>query len=766
MIILAELTPLDTVAGTRKTVRATNANDQRVTGLNSLVWRPAISELPSLAMRLFKGDFDGTFSPAVGGMALQVDQLEGFDANVRRFFWQGASVKLWAGTLGQAWPWTQIFDGIVGEGPSAENNKVTLPLKVNTEPFDADILTLKYAGTGSAEGGGDLKDKVKPWLLGRCFNVEPVLINATYSIYQFSAYGAIQGVSKLYERGSDFGASSGDYASYAALQAATIAAGSWATCKAEGLVRLGAPQYGVITGDVDGDAPGGTWRRKTGEIITRVATNAGASAGLDATSLTALDTALAGLSNQGRIGVYLTDQEKLIDFAARLAAPCNAQAGISLMGKLFVARVGSLPSPTLTLDAQQRQMPRVVESSETGVSPPFSLVQMGYARAWRVHTADEVAFADPLYTNLAGRPLTYRVVARGISSSYSTSAGITDEEGASLGTGARSYNVAVFSRATGALVSHTTYDVFGSTANATAMASALNALDNTKIVVIYTYDEPQNNRTNGGLEAAMYRCGASAAVFGSFNLFKYRSAYVLIGIPDIGKGNGYEAYAGATDSSTTAWVDVPFSIYNGLPITSGVGTTNSSVLDLDYYGELNATYGATGTDPVGSITATDVSATIASGGGVASNQVSTGAIQADAVSERPVTTLGTGFTLSMSMQLVLDLTLPAGTAGELQAIQGAIDAYSSNYEGSMTSINITVEQCDYSTGSLYATLISNRTIASFSDENTTSGFSAPFSFTTMPDSTNRRYKIYARHNDSTGASCQTSSFAFSTALKR
>jgi hypothetical protein len=395
MIILAELSPLDTVAGTRKLLRASSANDPAVTGLNDVIWRPAITEEAEIGIRLFKGDFDGQAAPSTGSLSVQIDQWLSIEPNVRRFLWQGAPVKFYAGVSGQAWPWTVVFEGLVDQF-SAEANTVKLNLKVNTEPFDADVLTLKYAGTGGAEGDANLKDKVKPFLLGRCFNVEPILINSVDNVLQFSGYGAIQAVNFLYERGSGFGASQGNYATYAALVAATIPPGQWATCLAQGMIRLGAPPYGVITGDIDGDKVGGTWWRKTGEIIQRIASNSGVSGSLiESASFTALDTALAGLSNQGRIGVFIDSQESVLDMAAKLAAPCNAQVGVSLAGKMFVGRV-AIGTPTITLDAQQRQLPRVTSSAEVSVSPPFSYIEMGYARSWRKHTDEEIAGIENL----------------------------------------------------------------------------------------------------------------------------------------------------------------------------------------------------------------------------------------------------------------------------------------------------------------------------------------------------------------------------------
>jgi hypothetical protein len=129
-----------------------------------------------------------------------------------------------------------------------------------------------------------------------------------------------------------------------------------------------------------------TWLRKTGEIINRIATNAGVSGALiDSASLTALDTAVPY-----NINLYLTEQTTVLEIARRLARPCNAQAGVSWLGKLFVTRV-VIGTPALTLDAQGRRKPGVTNSSETDVSPPYWRLEMGAQRSWRVHTPDEIA---------------------------------------------------------------------------------------------------------------------------------------------------------------------------------------------------------------------------------------------------------------------------------------------------------------------------------------------------------------------------------------
>lgn len=390
MHVLAEFTPLDPVTGLRPVLRVCSAEDRRITALNGTRWWPAMVETPVLTLRLFDGDFSSDVEAGGASLAVLHNRLLKLDPLAGRFAWAGAGVKIWAGNAVDAWPWTQWFEGKV-TGFEARGHRLKLQAKVNTEPFEKDALTLTYAGTGGAEGDANLKNKVKPWVFGRALNVEPVLVDATNNVYQFSAYGPIQAVNVLYERASDFGVSAGDYASYAALVAATIPAGRWGTCLAQGLIRLGAPAYGVITGDVDGDKPSGVWIRRTGEIISRIATHAGVSSALlDTASLAALDAAVPY-----NINLVLDQQTTVLDIARRLARPCNAQAGVSWLGKLFTVRV-AIGTPALTLDAQGRQKPGVLRSIETDVSPPYWRLEMGAQRAWRVHTLDEISSYDPL----------------------------------------------------------------------------------------------------------------------------------------------------------------------------------------------------------------------------------------------------------------------------------------------------------------------------------------------------------------------------------
>ena len=393
--ILAEVAPLKIADGSRPVLRASSAQDRRLNGVAGERWWPGITKLPSLAIPLFDGDFTEEVAPGSASFTLRLEALANLDASVRAYRWAGAAVSLYAIdgglSLNAAGSYdvasldaARIFKGRV-ESFAIDGGALSLTAEVDQEPFNKDVLQLTYAGTGEAEGGEDLKERLKPWIFGRALNVEPILINSVDNVVQFSAY-PIQGISALYERGSSFGPSIGNYSSYAQLVAATLPAGRWATCHALGMARLGAPPYGIITGDVDGDNVSGFIRR-TGAIIRRVALASGVALDqIDTASLDALDAAVPY-----DINLVLTEQISVLDLARRLALPCNAQAGLDFQGRLFAVRP-SIGSPSLTLDAQGRQLPPVRRCQEADVSAPYKRIMFGANRSWRVHTFDEIAF--------------------------------------------------------------------------------------------------------------------------------------------------------------------------------------------------------------------------------------------------------------------------------------------------------------------------------------------------------------------------------------
>lgn len=391
---VALITPYDPVLQVRREVRVSSVQSRIATGLGKQRWFPAIVKPPVIAWQGFEGDFSTSVSPASTSMEISLLALADDPSftNAARFFWRGADIEIFAGRTSDPWPWRSMFKGQV-TADGIDGQKLTLQASVNSDVFEADVLTATYAGTGGVEGGDDIKGRLKPLALGWPQNVEPVLINAVYSIYQFSAYGPIEAVTALYERGSDFGSADADYADYAALQAATVPDGGWATCLAEGLVRLGAPEAGVITGDLKGHEVDGAAPRLTGAIISLLASLAGVDPQmLVQESLDSMDAAVPY-----PVSIHLTQKVSFAEVARRMVLPCNHQAGVSALGEFYVAAPDLGKPERITLHAQGKRMPQVAKVRELGVSRPYWRTVMGAARCWRVHAPDEIAWGGYTY---------------------------------------------------------------------------------------------------------------------------------------------------------------------------------------------------------------------------------------------------------------------------------------------------------------------------------------------------------------------------------
>jgi hypothetical protein len=109
-----------------------------------------------------------------------------------------------------------------------------------------------YGGTGGLDGTAAMKGQEKPWRAGLHRNASPVQIHPGLLAYQMHD-GAIQGVISVRGRGAAFGFV-GDYPTWDALSAPVLAGGTYATCLAAGVLRLGSPTTS-LTVDFRGAAP-------------------------------------------------------------------------------------------------------------------------------------------------------------------------------------------------------------------------------------------------------------------------------------------------------------------------------------------------------------------------------------------------------------------------------------------------------------------------------------------------------------------------------
>lgn len=126
----------------------------------------------------------------------------------------------------------------------ASEDSVTVTIKDKIERLDGPAQPDVYLGTGGAEGSEDVANKRKPIVHGGCYAVDPVLIETSLLIYQCGQAGTT--ATAVYDRGAILTYSGNNRADYAALAAASVSAGQYDRCSAEGLFRLGSAPAGFL----------------------------------------------------------------------------------------------------------------------------------------------------------------------------------------------------------------------------------------------------------------------------------------------------------------------------------------------------------------------------------------------------------------------------------------------------------------------------------------------------------------------------------------
>ncbi|KKC24848.1 hypothetical protein WP12_16555 [Sphingomonas sp. SRS2] len=384
---LIQIDAYDPVAAATVTLRAASHDHPAVCHLNGQLWWPAIAELPKLRYDFFSGSFDGVIDTPSSNLTLMTEAFP----TLPRLALADARLQLWTGEVGAAWAgFTQRFDGIVTGQPRIDELTAAIEFAVDDRWLDTPVLDL-YAGTTGIEGEAAQKGTPKPLSLGQPRYAPGVLIDSANNVLQLSSYGTVQGIDTALEKLNRFGAATGNHASLAALVAAAIPPGKWATCNALGLVRHGAPLQGLPSYMLRGDAAGSDgWVRKPGQLIKRLAELRGFVSRVSEASVDALD-----ISRPWNLSIYLAEQVTLRDIIQRIAASVNAVAGVSWMGQLFVVPI-AIGAPATTLRSDGTAWPPVGDVAQIAVGQPYWRMAVQAERTWEVHALSDVAFTAEL----------------------------------------------------------------------------------------------------------------------------------------------------------------------------------------------------------------------------------------------------------------------------------------------------------------------------------------------------------------------------------
>lgn len=303
--------------------------------------------------------------------------------NPDKYTFDGRACRIYAIEKGAAYSSKVLLQRCSIDDIEYDESSITFRLRGNAYLLNNQIQSSRYAGTGDAEGGADLKDLPKPLTFGRLRNVPGTLINSSYLVYQFHD-GAVQEFEAVRVRGVDI-TFSADYSNYAALVAATISAGEYATCKALGLIRFNTTPDGEVTADIKGSTLSGTYSAKTGDIMSYIVSNYSDWTDIDTASITALNTA-----NGGDVGVYVGTREQSIDSVLdELANSIGAFYSGNRDGKFSVGRV-TTPSIISSVDIDESDIENNSLKRST-IGRPIWKATLGYKPAIVVQSPDSLA---------------------------------------------------------------------------------------------------------------------------------------------------------------------------------------------------------------------------------------------------------------------------------------------------------------------------------------------------------------------------------------
>lgn len=278
---------------------------------------------------------------------------------------------------------TTMFQGTI-ESISATWGTLILKLRDKQYLLELPALTNKYLGNNALPNGvegtvADLKDRVKPKVFGKVLQVSPLVVNTSKLTYQVHD-GLLSDIPAVYDRGVTL-TKGANHATSALLNAATIAAGSYATCLAEGLLRLGASPAGTVTVDA---VQGATAAARTTAQVLRALALAG---GITAGEISDADVATLDAFSTAEVGIWIdSDSTTFRDAMDQVAASLSVWYGFDMNG---VLRLGVLSEPagTPVLELTEADVGKDIERrAARDTSVPVYSVVLKHTRLYTTQT--------------------------------------------------------------------------------------------------------------------------------------------------------------------------------------------------------------------------------------------------------------------------------------------------------------------------------------------------------------------------------------------
>lgn len=235
-----------------------------------------------------------------------------------------------------------VFTGTL-RGIESFNMRRSFRLRIRDkmEELSRPFLTTRYQGTSNsagatAEGDSSMSGELKPAAYGYNYFCPTKPANSYNLIYQ-SAINA-QATQTVYDGGLLL-TSSTNHASLALLAAATVSAGTYHTCNALGMFRLGATPAKPVTVQLQHDSDEADI--SVGAVAKKMLIDAGVSSSdIDDDSFTALTTS----TTRHRVGIYMDTEITVLDAVCEVLNSVGASLVATPLGKFKAVQFGEFQS--------------------------------------------------------------------------------------------------------------------------------------------------------------------------------------------------------------------------------------------------------------------------------------------------------------------------------------------------------------------------------------------------------------------------------------
>lgn len=385
-MILAEITAATDDAGTLQTFYVASG-EYRTKPADSPPNRNFINAMAdpgNLGVSVYKSGQTGGYGSLEPGTMRLVNSDGRFDQWINYGF-DGRSLVLRlykAGVPHASMP--ILFTGTIGGPPEIARNNVDLTLRDKAYILEVPVCQRFYGGTNIPPNGvdgmpSDLKGQRKPRCYGHVLNMTPELVNSSLQIFQVHD-GAVADIPAVYDKGAPF-TKGADYATNALLQAATVSAGSYATCFAEGLFRLNASIAGQVTADV---LEGATASDRS---AARVAYRLVKIAGVSDDEISMGDLIAFGAAQPTPVGIFVSGDETVRSALNKVIESVGGYAVFDAIGILRMGRlVEPFGDPVLTLT--ESQAIDITRQAQRDGDLPNHAVVMNHTKNWTLQSSD------------------------------------------------------------------------------------------------------------------------------------------------------------------------------------------------------------------------------------------------------------------------------------------------------------------------------------------------------------------------------------------